>query len=98
MCGKPYQAGRRKVRIKNDLWKDLSAGLAPYLNNTSGGKAGKAPSSATNIADICEVEFGLYLLSTVTPQAPARALWVLLIGYPFAIEEMLNLSEEQRRL
>src|SRR5260221_11252321 len=96
MYGK--QCRRVDVRIKNDLWKGLSADLVPYLDNMSGSKAGKVSPSEANLADICEVEFGLYLLSTVTPQAPARALWVLLIGYPFAIEEILTLSEEQRRL
>ncbi len=86
------------MRIKNDLWKDLSADLAPYLDAASGRNAGKATAGQMDVEDLCEVELGLNLLAAVTPQAPARALWVLLLGYPFAIEEMLNLSEEQRRL
>lgn len=31
----------------------------------------------------CATELGLHLLHTTMPQAPARALWALLIGFPF---------------
>lgn len=33
--------------------------------------------------DFCATELGLYLLHTTMPQEPARALWALLIGFPF---------------
>ncbi|HVB22599.1 MAG TPA: hypothetical protein VNG51_11680 [Ktedonobacteraceae bacterium] len=86
------------MRIKDELWSDLKASLASYLDSTTGKKAGNEPARRFGAVDICEVEFGLYLLSEVTPQAPARALWVLLVGYPFAIAELQGLSNEQQRL
>ena len=47
---------------------------------------------------ICEVELGLYLLSQIVPNAPARSLWVLLTGYDFSLPELQRLDQQQRSM
>ncbi len=51
-----------------------------------------------NPGTLCEVELGLYVLSQLTPEAPADALWVLLSGYPFPAPEMQGWSQVQQRM
>jgi hypothetical protein len=43
---------------------------------------------------LVEVEFGLTLLSEVAPGASARAVWVLLTGYSFALPELCYSRQE----
>ncbi|NER34209.1 MAG: hypothetical protein F6J93_09235 [Oscillatoria sp. SIO1A7] len=51
-----------------------------------------------NKTTFCDVELGLYLLSQLAPEAPAKSLWVLLTGYQFPVTEAQNWSEEQRHM
>ena len=51
-----------------------------------------------NLTTFCDIELGLYLLSQLLPQTPARALWVLLTGYPFPIPEAASWNEEHYRM
>jgi pPIWI RE three-gene island domain Z len=48
--------------------------------------------------NLCNVELGLYLLSSLVPNAPASSLWVLLTGYPFSIPEFQNWSQLQHKM
>lgn len=82
------------MRTKENLWKDLINGLKPHL---SGDIEGQDSQSGLSIPEIGQVELGLFLLSTVAPRTPARALWVLLTGYPFASPEVLQMNAEQQR-
>jgi len=58
------------------------------------------PDRATRIgpAALCDVELGLALLEELLPGAPARALWVILAGYPFPLPEAETWSEAQHRM
>jgi len=48
--------------------------------------------------NLCDVELGLYLLSSLVPNAPASSLWVLLTGYPFSIPESKSWSQSQHKM
>ncbi|QLE59942.1 hypothetical protein [Nostoc sp. TCL26-01] len=48
--------------------------------------------------NLCDVELGLYLLSSLVPNAPASSLWVLLTGYPFSIPESKSWSQLQHKM
>jgi pPIWI RE three-gene island domain Z len=82
------------MRTKDNLWNTLSAELKPHLG---GDLEGQDSRSGLGANEICEIELGLYLLTRVAPQMPAKSLWVLLTGYPFAAPEYLRMSKEQRQ-
>ncbi len=82
------------MRTKDNLWEPIEKELKRYLTNAT---EGDNSSNDLSIVEICEVELGLFLLHAVMPYAHAKALWVLLIGYDFAIPQYLQLSEAQRR-
>src|SRR6266516_4378214 len=79
------------MRSTYDLWRHLEKGLKKHLN-------GADITEGLGAKQICEVELGLYLLSQITPEAPARALWVLLTGYNFPLPELQRLSQKQRNM
>ena len=79
------------MRTQENLWGTVIDDLQPYLR---GHIEGQDFPSGMSAIEICEVEQGLFLLCFVIPQAPAKALWALLIGYSFATDEF---SDEQRR-
>ncbi len=47
-------------------------------------------------SELCNIELGPHLLSQLAPDAPAKALWVLLTGYPFPASESQNWNRTQR--
>jgi len=79
------------MRSTYDLWRHLEKGLRKHLN-------GADVTEGLGAKQICEVELGLYLLSQIAPEAPARALWVLLTGYNFPLPEPQRLSQKQRNM
>lgn len=79
------------MRSTYGLWTQLEKDLNKHLKGTTLIKGLSAK-------QICEVELGLYLLSQIAPNAPARALWVLLTGYDFPLPELQNLSRTQRNM
>jgi hypothetical protein len=46
----------------------------------------------------CDIELGLYLMSQLAPATPARALWALLTGYPFAIAQTQHWSKQHYQM
>jgi hypothetical protein len=71
------------------LWGHLEKELKKHLN-------GMDITESLGARLICEVELGLYLLSQIAPDAPARALWVLLTGYEFPLPELQSLRKTKR--
>ena len=49
-------------------------------------------------SDLCNIELGLYSLSQLVPSAPAKALWVLLTGYPFPVPESKTWGNRERQM
>lgn len=49
-------------------------------------------------SELCNIELGLYLLSQLSPNIPADALWVLLTGYPFPVPGSEKWSDKQLRM
>src|SRR5260370_29418615 len=79
------------MRSTYDLWGRLEKGLRKHLKDVD-------TTDSLGAKQICEVELGLYLLSQIAPNAPARALWVLLTGYEFPLPELQHLSKKQRSI
>src|SRR6266566_5790391 len=73
------------------LWGQLEKDLRKHLKGVN-------TADSLGAKQICEVELGLYLLSQIAPAAPARTLWILLIGYEFPLPELQTLSKKQRRM
>lgn len=77
------------------------------MRNTSSWRQNLTPSlrpdwsqsvTGLNIPTFCDIELGLYLLSELGPQSPARALWVLLTGYLFPGVEVQHWNDEHHRM
>jgi len=79
------------MRSTSGLWEKLEKELKKHLK-------GVDTFESLGAKQICEVELGLYLLSQIAPNAPARALWVLLTGYTFPLPELQCLSKKQRSM
>lgn len=77
------------MRSTYDLWEHLEKALKKHLKDAD-------TINSLGAKQICEVELGLYLLSQLVPNAPAKALWVLLTGYTFPLPELQSLSRKQR--
>ena len=54
--------------------------------------------TSLNPAMFCDIELGLYLMSQLAPATPARALWALLTGYPFAIAQTQHWSKQHYQM
>lgn len=74
------------MRTECEQLKNLSKELASHIDGDI---------QELEALDICEIELGLSVISTILPDTPVRALWVLLTGYPFATDELLHLTSEQ---
>src|SRR6266567_2883176 len=87
-----------RMRTKDKLFGTISPVLNKHLNQNRSRQSHQKTTGRLTGETICEIELGLYLLSQVLPQAPARAFWVLMTGYDFPIDDLLSLCPEQRRL
>lgn len=79
------------MRSTYGLWGRLEKELSKHLKGTD-------ISRSLGAKQICEVELGLYLLSQLALNVPARAFWVLLTGYKFPLPEIQTLSRKQQHM
>ncbi|MBX5459122.1 MAG: hypothetical protein IRZ31_19690, partial [Thermogemmatispora sp.] len=87
------------MRDLSKQWKMVEKKLREALSKLSqlaqaAEEDGAAAPLMVDARRLAEVELGLTLLSEVAPAASARALWVLLTGYSFALPELHSSHQE----
>ncbi len=87
------------MRTRDSLWGEkMLQEMRRHLSSKASTKVPTKRKARLTPTDIFEIEFALYVLALVFPDAPASSFWALLLGYNFQIPELQAVTDQQRRM